>query len=230
MGGKHALIEKTAPTITLPNSDGSDYTFTPGQSGRPTALFFYPESGSFGCTKEVCQFRDALSEEGVFRATNVEVIGVSPDPVAKQKAFVEKQKVTYPILSDEKGEARKAYHVGKGLMGLTASSRVTFIIDSDGIVRDVLDSTINYNAHHKFVEKWLKSLDQSSKTTTVDSGTKPASSATEPTHATSTATTTATAPAQAQEPVSVAPPTGLDPAAAVPAMPEPGANVASSQT
>ena len=61
--------------------------------------------------------------------------------------------IKYPILSDEKGEARKAYGVGKGLMGLTASSgwlwhivfgslilnqlpgRVTFVIDVDGTVK-----------------------------------------------------------------------------------------------
>ena len=83
--GKHNLKGQAAPAITLPNFDGTDYTFTPGQNGRPTVLFFYPESGtyvlriasnfiyeiipdlqllgSYGCTKEVCQFRDALSGE-----------------------------------------------------------------------------------------------------------------------------------------------------------------------
>ncbi|KAH8114361.1 thioredoxin-like protein [Phellopilus nigrolimitatus] len=156
---KHPLIGKKAPEISLPNFDGSTYTFTPGASGGPTALFFYPQSGTYGCTKEACQFRDALSEEEIFKTTNVSVIGVSPDPVEKQKKFVEKQGLTYPILSDEKGEARKAYHVSKGLMGLTSSSRVTFVIDAEGSVKDVLDTTINYAAHHKFVQNWLTSLE-----------------------------------------------------------------------
>ena len=40
----------------------------------------------------------------------------------------------YPVLSDAKGESRKAYHVGKGLMGLT-DARTTFFIDSKGVVR-----------------------------------------------------------------------------------------------
>ena len=45
--------------------------------------------------------------------------------------------VQYPILSDAKGEARKTYHVGKGLFGLV-DARVTFLIDDKGIVRYVL--------------------------------------------------------------------------------------------
>jgi peroxiredoxin Q/BCP len=75
-----SLIGKTAPTIILPNYDGELYTFTPGEKGVPAALFFYPGSGiiefmnnklplliclflkgSYGCTKEACQFRDAIA-------------------------------------------------------------------------------------------------------------------------------------------------------------------------
>ncbi len=38
------------------------------------------------------------------------------------------------MLSDESGEARKAYSVGRGLMGLS-EGRVTFFVDSQGVVR-----------------------------------------------------------------------------------------------
>ena len=73
-----------------------------------------------------------------------------------QKAFVEKEKLTvrsfrytleihwqaihyqYPVLSDVDKETFKAYGIGKGMMGLTAVARVTFIIDKKGIVRRVL--------------------------------------------------------------------------------------------
>ncbi|EEB96161.1 hypothetical protein MPER_04751, partial [Moniliophthora perniciosa FA553] len=94
-----------------------------------------------------------------FNSEKLGVIGISQDSVGKQKQFVEKQKLTYPILSDEKGEARKAYHVGRGLMGLT-DARVTFIIDSKGIVRDAYDSVMSFNAHCKFIEKWLETLEK----------------------------------------------------------------------
>jgi len=115
----------------------------------------------------VCQFRDALSKDEVFHSTHAQVIGVSPDPVQKQKEFAEKQGVTYPILSDEKGEARKAYQVSRGLMGLTGSTRVTFVIDADGVVQDAFDSVLSYNAHSKFVHTWLEQQAAAAQTTTV---------------------------------------------------------------
>lgn len=56
-----SLIGKQAPSLTLTNYNGDPYTLTPGKNGVPIALFFYPKSGSYGCTKEACQFRDALA-------------------------------------------------------------------------------------------------------------------------------------------------------------------------
>jgi peroxiredoxin Q/BCP len=82
-----------APPFSLPDSNGETFTFTPGQSGLPTAVFFYPRAGvashdhlvsrrtyydacfvgSIGCTVEVCQFRDAIAGMnplwGVFSGT-----------------------------------------------------------------------------------------------------------------------------------------------------------------
>jgi len=158
----HPLVGKPAPSISLPDAEGNTYTLTPGANGVPIALFFYPKSGSFGCTKEACQFRDALAEKDLFKRTKVEIVGISPDPVEKQKAFVEKEKLTYPVLSDSNGEARKAYSVGKGILGFV-DARVTFVIDSKGVVRDAHDATLNYNAHLKFVTKWLDKLEAEDK-------------------------------------------------------------------
>ncbi|KAI0076767.1 peroxiredoxin Q [Panus rudis PR-1116 ss-1] len=158
----HPLIGQPAPPLSLPDTTGETYNLTPGQNGAPIALFFYPKAGTYGCTKEACQFRDAIAEKGTFGGRNVQVVGISGDTVEKQKEFKEKNGLTYPILSDGKGEARKAYHVGKGLLGLV-DARVTFIIDSQGIVRDALDATMNYGAHTKFVNKWLEKLDAETK-------------------------------------------------------------------
>ncbi|GLB38493.1 putative redoxin [Lyophyllum shimeji] len=156
----HTLIGKQAPAISLPNYTGETFTLKPGETGVPTVLFFYPSSGSYGCTKEACQFRDAIAEKDTFKPGKVRIIGLSRDPVEKQKEFVEKEKLTYPVLSDVDGEAVKAYGVGKGLMGFAAVARVTIIIDKNGVVRDTLDTTINYAAHSKFVAKWLEKLEE----------------------------------------------------------------------
>ncbi|KAF9468593.1 peroxiredoxin Q [Collybia nuda] len=154
-----ALFGKTAPALTLPNYTGESYTMTPGEDGLPIVLFFYPKAGSSGCTKEVCQFRDAIAEKAVWKTDKVRVIGLSKDSVEKQKAFVQKEKLTYPVLSDVHGEALKAYGVGRALLGLLPSARVTFIIDKKGIVRDALEATLDPAAHTKFVTGWLEKLE-----------------------------------------------------------------------
>ncbi|KAH7913338.1 thioredoxin-like protein [Hygrophoropsis aurantiaca] len=166
----HTLVGKPAPSFSIPNYDGETYNLTPGVEGKPIALFFYPESGSYGCTREACQFRDALAEKEVFKRSGIQVIGVSPDPVDKQKQFVERQKLTFPVLSDEKREAHKAYQIGRGILGLT-DARTTFFIDSRGVVRDALDATMNFSAHVKFVLKWLDKVEEEEKKQKDDSET-----------------------------------------------------------
>jgi thioredoxin-dependent peroxiredoxin len=58
-------------------------------------------------------------EVDVFKRSNVAVFGISGDAVAKQKSFVDQHGLPYPVLSDAKGEARKAYQIKRGLLGLT---------------------------------------------------------------------------------------------------------------
>jgi peroxiredoxin Q/BCP len=151
---KHPLLGQTAPTLSLPNADGTTYEFKPGASGKPAAVFFYPKADTYGCTKEVCGFRDAMNEQVDFKDSGITLVGISGDPVPAIKAFSEKYSVTYPMLSDESGEARKAYSVSRGLMGLS-EGRVTFFVDKEGVVRDVFDSVINYNGHVKAVTRAL---------------------------------------------------------------------------
>ncbi|EAU85749.1 hypothetical protein CC1G_04966 [Coprinopsis cinerea okayama7 len=153
------LIGKEAPAFSLPNHDGDTFEFKPGASGRPTAILFYPESGSYGCTQQICQFRDAVVDKVNFNPDRVQIIGISANTVEKQKGFVEKHSLPFPILSDVKKEAVAKYRVPRGMAGLVPVARVTFVIDSKGVVRDALDTTMNYGAHQGFVEKWLTKLE-----------------------------------------------------------------------
>ncbi|KAF9221492.1 AhpC-TSA-domain-containing protein [Gyrodon lividus] len=157
----HPLIDKEAPSFSISDSKGETFKFPPEEGGKdggkPIVLFFYPESGTYGCTREACQFRDALVEKEIFKRSDVLVVGVSSDPVEKQKAFAEKHNLAYPVLSDTAHVAHKTYHVGKGLLGLT-DARTTFVIDQRGIVRGVLKETMNFSAHVKFAIKELEKM------------------------------------------------------------------------
>ncbi|KAG8858747.1 hypothetical protein FRB96_004884 [Tulasnella sp. 330] len=153
----HPLIGKRAPEVTLPSATSEPYALKPGSTGRPMAIFFYPASGTYGCTKEACEFRDALAKKEVFKRTECDVVGISCDPPEKQKMFVDQHGLPYPVLSDTTEEASKLYSVNKGLLGLS-KGRVTFFIDRDGTVLDVYESVIQFSQHVAFVEKRLAML------------------------------------------------------------------------
>lgn len=151
----HPLINQPAPVLTLPDANGKPFEVNPGKNGLPTAIFFYPTSGTYGCTREACDFRDAMKGNEVFKRTSCQVIGISAQSPERQKAFVDEHGLPYPILSDEKGEGRKVYKVTKGLLGLT-EGRTTFYIDSQGIVKEVYDSVLNFHEHTKFIQRCLE--------------------------------------------------------------------------
>ncbi|KAH0832158.1 thioredoxin-like protein [Lanmaoa asiatica] len=161
MAPQHPLIDKPAPPFSIPDSNGEVFNFPPEQEGKrvekPIALFFYPRTGTYGCTREACQFRDALAEKEIYKRSDVLVVGVSSDSVEKQKAFVDQHKLPYPVLSDTDQAAHKAYHIGRGLLGLT-DARTTFVIDHKGIIKGALDATMNFGAHVKFVTKELEKM------------------------------------------------------------------------
>ncbi|KAJ7644109.1 peroxiredoxin Q [Roridomyces roridus] len=132
------LIGKDAPAFTLTNYDGQPFTVTPGANGIPIVLFFYPKAGTYGCTKEACQFRDCH---------------------CCSKGLRRKNKLTYPVLSDSEGKAREAYKLGKSFFGLGGTARTTIIIDGKGVVRDTFESTMQFSKHAKFATSTLAQLE-----------------------------------------------------------------------
>ena len=69
---------------------------------------------------------------------------ISTDDVAAQRAFAEAQKLDYPVLSDPDGSAAGKYQVLTG--GGRYASRVTFVVDPQGVIRHV-DREVNVKAH-----------------------------------------------------------------------------------
>jgi peroxiredoxin Q/BCP len=77
--------------------------------------------------------RDALPE---LTAAGVAVVGISPDTVAQQKKFDDKNGLDFPLLSDEDHKIAEAYGVwgekkmyGKTFMGIVRSA---FLVDEKG--------------------------------------------------------------------------------------------------
>jgi peroxiredoxin Q/BCP len=134
-------VGDTAPDFELPSAAGpvklSDY------KGKWVVLYFYPADNTHGCTAEACSFRDSYED---FTDAGAEVIGVSGDSVDSHEKFAAKHSLPFTLLSDKGGELRKTYGVSKSLGVLPG--RVTYVIDPDGVIRDVFNFQLKYKEHH----------------------------------------------------------------------------------
>ena len=95
---------QNAPEFTLENQNG-DSVRSVDLFKTPTILYFYPAAGSPGCTKEASDFEANLQE---FAKYGYQIVGVSPDSVARLKEFEEAHELSFTLLSDPDILAHKA--------------------------------------------------------------------------------------------------------------------------
>ena len=105
----------------------------------PAVIFFYPAALTPGCTMEAKGFSDRYER---FREAGYEVVGVSIDPADTNDEFRATCELAFPIHSDEGAGLTTDIGVLKdyGEYGWLAQ-RVTFLLDADGVVRQVWDVT-----------------------------------------------------------------------------------------
>ena len=127
----------------LPDETGTVRKLSELGDGHPVVLFFYPAALTYGCTKESCHFRDMASE---FEAVGARRVGISADPVAKQKEFSDKHGFDYPLLSDPDRTVAAALGVTQGFK-LGPVKRWTFVIDKDLTLIDVIKSELRFDTH-----------------------------------------------------------------------------------
>ncbi len=121
-----------APEFTLPDAQGNPVSLA-DYLGKRVILYFYPAAMTPGCTKEACDFRDNLAE---LNGQGVQVVGISPDKPEKLAAFIARDDLTFPLLSDPDKTVLTAYGAfgekklyGKIVQGVIRS---TFLIDEQG--------------------------------------------------------------------------------------------------
>jgi peroxiredoxin Q/BCP len=136
----------------LPDETGTKRKLSEFLLDGPVVLFFYPAAMTLGCTKESCHFRDLKAE---FAAVGAQRVGISRDSVDKQHQFSEKHDFDYPLLSDSDGTVARAMGVArkKG-----PPKRVTFVIDQNRRVVEVVKSEIRMSVHADRALDALKQL------------------------------------------------------------------------
>lgn len=121
-----------APDFDLPSTEGGN-TRLSDLRGKKIVLYFYPRDMTSGCTRESCDFQAALPD---FSSVDAVVLGISKDTVESHHRFREKEGLSFPLLSDAKGDVSERYGVwkekknyGRTAMGI---ERTTFVIDEEG--------------------------------------------------------------------------------------------------
>ena len=136
-------VGSKAPDFTLMNQDRQPVTLS-AQRGRPVVLAFFPAAFSSVCAKEMCTFRDSLA---TLNQAKAQVYGLSVDTFFTLKAFADREKLTFPLLSDFNKQVIRDYGVfNEDMIGLKGiAKRAVFVIDTDGVVRhrEVLDDARN---------------------------------------------------------------------------------------
>ena len=126
----------TAPDFTLTDQHGQPFSLKQSlkEKKAPHLVYFYPKADTGGCTAQACGLRDAAGQIG-----DTVVVGISPDPPAKQARFDAKHGLGFTLLADEDHAVADAYGAwgeksmyGKKYMGVVRSA---FLVDGRGKVR-----------------------------------------------------------------------------------------------
>ena len=154
-GDKTPAVGSEAPDFTLNSQDGKSISLH-DYKGKWVVLYFYPKDMTSGCTIEAHNFQRDLAK---YDAKNAVILGVSVQDEQSHQEFCAKESLTFKLLADTKKEVSEKYDSVMNLGVMKLSSRHTFLIDPNGVVRRVWTS-VDVKTHSDDV---LAAIDQFSK-------------------------------------------------------------------
>lgn len=125
-------VGNSAPDFALKDQHGQVVRLSDFTGKKNVAVVFFPFAFSGICTGELCEIRDNMS---IFEEDDVQVIGISCDPMYTLRAFAETEGYAFPLLSDfwPHGAVAQSYGVFKADAGMAI--RGTFLVDKSGLLR-----------------------------------------------------------------------------------------------
>lgn len=124
------LVGQPAIEFTLPNQYGQPVRLA-NCLGEWVVLYFYPASGTPGCT---CQAQEFTQRLGRFQDLSARVFGISPDPVAALRQFSDAHMLTIDLLADPEHRVMEAYGAWVRTPFGSRPIRSTVIIDPVGTI------------------------------------------------------------------------------------------------
>jgi mycoredoxin-dependent peroxiredoxin len=124
-------IGEPAPEFELKNQHGELVSLS-ALRGKKAVIVFYPFAFSGVCTGELTAIQDRL---GDFDSDHVTTVGISVDHMYSLRAYADRDRLTFDLLSDywPHGAVARSYGVFNDQVG--CADRGTFILDRAGILR-----------------------------------------------------------------------------------------------
>jgi peroxiredoxin/cytidylate kinase len=145
-----------APNFNLPDEKKRDRTLKEFL-GQKVVLVFFVKAFISTCNKEFCDFRDSISR---LVQLNAQIVGIDTNVPSENKALANKNRLSFPILSDCMREVIRKYGLEiSGNDGNPIAKRSIFVLDEYGVVRYKWvseDPTVVPN--YKEIEKILESI------------------------------------------------------------------------
>ena len=123
-------------------------------------VYFYPAAMTPGCTTQAVDFSAALAD---IAAAGYDVVGISPDTVAKLAKFRETQGLAFPLLADPDKQVLTAYGAfgrkmlyGKEVEGVIRSTFVVTVDDTGAGRIDVAQYNVRATGHVAKLRRELK--------------------------------------------------------------------------
>lgn len=127
--GEPLKVGDKAPAVSAKTDAGTTLDLGDVYSkNNYTLVWFYPRALTGGCTKQGCSLRDAVAD---LKKHGVAIVGVSNDPVEKQKEFKEKNNFPFALLADTDKKVMAAFGQGESR---NAAAREAYLIDKSGKV------------------------------------------------------------------------------------------------
>jgi peroxiredoxin Q/BCP len=121
-------VGESAPDFELPGTEGPFKLSE--HRGERVVLLFYPGDNTMVCTKQFCSYRDRADD---FAALDATVVGISSQDLDSHRGFIDKHRLTVPLLADVDKSVAKAYSAYAPRLG--ATKRAVVVIDEEGVVR-----------------------------------------------------------------------------------------------
>lgn len=168
--GKLEIGDK-APPIRANDDAGNLWKLEDHLGKKYLVVYFYPAAMTGGCTKQACSYRDNKDD---LSELNVEVVGVSGDPVSNLQIFKQAHNLNFVLLSDVSGDIAHRFGVPVregntisrtiddkeiSMERALTESRWTFIIDKTGEVI-YKDTEVEAEKDSQKVLEFLKNIDK----------------------------------------------------------------------